>query len=360
MEKISLLKSPLKVMVLFLLVVYDFLIYVWKDMVLKYIKTIAIISIVYFNLRLTIPIITSTFEYWLMYFVWWFGLGVLSSIGLGTGLHTGVLFLFPHILKVELAAFNCEPTNFDSSVDTWNYNGGFVCIDNNNGVTLMALFFKIMLPCVIWGAGCAVGEIPPYWLSRAAKLAGIQNDELEEIKEKKNTNIIDKMGLWMINFIEKNGFWGLLLMASWPNMAFDLCGICCGYFLMPFQSFFLATFIGKALIKANMQGLFFLVLFNPNYLANFINIIDYLVPDVIDPCRILFGTCCHSYLYDALDMVKDQFIKGSVGVNDGEASYIKMIWEISQTILIGYFICSCVTQFAKSKYVELYKGEKLH
>ena len=32
--------------------------------------------------------------------VWWFGLGVLSSVGLGTGMHTGVLFVFPHIFKV--------------------------------------------------------------------------------------------------------------------------------------------------------------------------------------------------------------------------------------------------------------------
>ena len=33
--------------------------------------------------------------------MWWVGLGVLSSIGLGTGMHTGLLFLFPHILKVR-------------------------------------------------------------------------------------------------------------------------------------------------------------------------------------------------------------------------------------------------------------------
>ena len=36
------------------------------------------------------------------YAVWWIGLGVLSSIGLGTGMHSGLLFLFPHMLKVHL------------------------------------------------------------------------------------------------------------------------------------------------------------------------------------------------------------------------------------------------------------------
>jgi hypothetical protein len=37
---------------------------------------------------------------WTLYIVWWVGLGVLSSIGLGTGMHSGLLFLFPHMLKV--------------------------------------------------------------------------------------------------------------------------------------------------------------------------------------------------------------------------------------------------------------------
>ena len=39
-------------------------------------------------------------ELWAQYCVWWVGLGVLSSIGLGTGMHSGLLFLFPHMLKV--------------------------------------------------------------------------------------------------------------------------------------------------------------------------------------------------------------------------------------------------------------------
>ena len=39
-------------------------------------------------------------EFAVEYTVWWVGLGVLSSIGMGTGLQSGVLFLFPHIVKV--------------------------------------------------------------------------------------------------------------------------------------------------------------------------------------------------------------------------------------------------------------------
>jgi hypothetical protein len=38
-------------------------------------------------------------------FFWWFGTGVLSSVGLGTGMHTGVLFLFPHIFRVRTSLY---------------------------------------------------------------------------------------------------------------------------------------------------------------------------------------------------------------------------------------------------------------
>ncbi len=38
-----------------------------------------------------------------------------------------------------------------------------------------------------------------------------------------------------------------------PNPLFDLAGITCGHFLVPFWTFFGATVIGKALIKAHIQ-----------------------------------------------------------------------------------------------------------
>jgi hypothetical protein len=43
---------------------------------------------------------------------YWIILGIASSIGLGTGLHTFVLFLGPHIAEVTLAAFQCGHVNF--------------------------------------------------------------------------------------------------------------------------------------------------------------------------------------------------------------------------------------------------------
>jgi hypothetical protein len=51
----------------------------------------------------------------------------------------------------------------------------------------------------------------------------------------------------------RHGFWGIFLLAAWPNALFDLCGICCGHFLMPFWQFFGATLMGKALVKVTFS-----------------------------------------------------------------------------------------------------------
>ena len=39
--------------------------------------------------------------------IYWLVLGIASSVGLGTGLHTFILYLGPHIAKVALTAAVC-------------------------------------------------------------------------------------------------------------------------------------------------------------------------------------------------------------------------------------------------------------
>ena len=46
-------------------------------------------------------------EQYILWCLWWVGLGVLSSVGLGTGLHTFLLYLGPHIAAVTMAAYEC-------------------------------------------------------------------------------------------------------------------------------------------------------------------------------------------------------------------------------------------------------------
>lgn len=40
---------------------------------------------------------------------WWITLGILSSVGFGTGLHSGLMFLFPHVMNVVLTVRACDP-----------------------------------------------------------------------------------------------------------------------------------------------------------------------------------------------------------------------------------------------------------
>ncbi len=49
----------------------------------------------------------------IFWYLYWVALGIASSIGLGTGLHTFLLFLGPHIAKVTIVAFECGSTDFD-------------------------------------------------------------------------------------------------------------------------------------------------------------------------------------------------------------------------------------------------------
>lgn len=50
----------------------------------------------------------------LWFVVYWVGLGFLSAFGMGTGLHTFILYLGPHIASVTLAAYECNSLDFPS------------------------------------------------------------------------------------------------------------------------------------------------------------------------------------------------------------------------------------------------------
>lgn len=108
--------------------------------------------------------------------------------------------------------------------------GSWLCLQFNVCLTCVALLILLLL-----------------WL--AGKQTGIFGQ------------IVAAMQAWMMRVIQQHGFFGILLLASWPNAAFDLCGICCGAFLMPFWEFFGATLIGKGVIKVSGQSLFFVALF---------------------------------------------------------------------------------------------------
>jgi hypothetical protein len=218
------------------------------------------------------------------YAAWWLGLGVLSSIGLGTGIHSGLLFLFPHLLRVCLAAERCGHLAFDARADAWWRPNALRCEPapggGGGGVGFWSTLLKVLPTAVLWGVGTAAGEIPPYLVSYHAARAGKRSAEVEAMLRpagggKGGADTVDSGSgpaaaarrlaaaarEWTLRVVERHGFWGVLLLAAWPNAAFDLCGICCGTFLMPFWSFFGATLLGKGLLKVSGQAALLVALF---------------------------------------------------------------------------------------------------
>jgi len=121
--------------------------------------------------------------------LYWIFLGVLSSIGLGTGLHTFVLYLGPHIAKVTLVAHECL------SVDFLAYGEeSFICVTEGLGVpTFWQLLKKVQLDAFLWGVGTALGELPPYFVARTARLAGQDITEFNFSSLQSETGIFGRL-----------------------------------------------------------------------------------------------------------------------------------------------------------------------
>ena len=153
-----------------------------------------------------------------------------------------------------------------------------------------------------WGAGTALGELPPYFMARAARLtgkyrfvcckpiwlavSGVQDEDDEDLQEfqellesqekgesTSNLDLMTRGKLFMHDLVQRVGFFGILAAASIPNPLFDLAGITCGHFLVPFWTFFGATLIGKAVIKMHIQKVFIIFLFSKHHVAWLLEII---------------------------------------------------------------------------------------
>ncbi|KAG2195486.1 hypothetical protein INT47_012030 [Mucor saturninus] len=197
----------------------------------------------------------------------WFLLGVASSIAVGTGFHTFVLFLGPYIAEVTLAANACHSAQLlTRNPDSFRL---IDCIGENHFssfVTVWAVFRQVHWESFAWGAGTAFGELPPYFIARAVAESG------EKVHEKDNV---------VLQMIQKLGFFGIFLFASVPNPLFDLAGITCGHFKIPFSTFFGATFLGKACVKASIQSLLVILVFSHDTLNTVLQFIQPVIPDSV-------------------------------------------------------------------------------
>ncbi|EXC17574.1 hypothetical protein L484_012366 [Morus notabilis] len=293
--------------------------------------------------------------------LWWMALGVASSIGLvyarrakrgnvvgpgpedggqskivglvseegpsgdlsltckvGSGLHTFVLYLGPHIALFTIKAMKCGRVDLKSApYDTIQLKRGPSWLDKDCSefgpplfplvhglrVPLSSILPQVQVEAILWGVGTAIGELPPYFLSRAdffpsynnlksqdlydnvhllfdlllyeASISGNRVDAMEDLDDSSNEDNgfwathMRNIRRWLLSHSQHLNFITILILASIPNPLFDLAGIMCGQFGIPFWKFFLSTLIGKAIIKTHIQTVFIIAVCN-NQLLNWI------------------------------------------------------------------------------------------
>ncbi|KAJ0982302.1 hypothetical protein J5N97_010557 [Dioscorea zingiberensis] len=216
--------------------------------------------------------------------LWWLALGVASSIGLGSGLHTFVLYLGPHIALFTIKAMKCGRVDLKSApYDTIQLKKGPSWLEKDcfefgpplypsTPGSLVKIPVSILLPhvqleAVLWGIGTALGELPPYFISSAARMSGNKLDAMEELDTSSKDDgfvsaFLKQLKRWLLTHAQHLNFFTILILASVPNPLFDLAGIMCGQFGIPFWKFFLATLIGKAIIKTHIQTVFIICVCN--------------------------------------------------------------------------------------------------
>lgn len=217
-DDMTLLKSPLKTSLLFAHICARSTVEAARNHAYIAILLSAIAIAGYFDVQLrTLDLSGGSFDFRedfsIAGIMYWVGLGFLSSFGMGFGLHTFVLFLAPAIITHV------------------SHYPGHSILDNYREVWWWALS---------WGVGTAIGELPPYWAARAARLQNKRSAELdEEFASTADSGLVGRIKQRIQGM--RMGFFSICLFASVPNPLFDLAGLMCGHNLVPFGTFFGAT-----------------------------------------------------------------------------------------------------------------------
>jgi len=247
--------------------------------------------------------------------------------------------LGPHIAQTTLAASECNSLLFDTTGPN-----KFLCPDDPSILSLPAPTFwdvlaKVQLAAFLWGAGTALGELPPYFVALASHRSGKRVEDLDGPASGNRTNMMDSMKNLVVFFLDRFGFWAIVIFASVPNPLFDLAGLTCGHFGVPFWTFFGATFIGKAIVKAHLQTFVVIVMFNKNHLGEFINFVEWCIPQLAGKVRPYFEAQRHAYHSGA---------GGNV-----ERSPLARVWDIFLILMVSWFIKSIMESLVQERLADL-------
>ena len=263
--------------------------------------------------------------------IYWLFLGILSSIGLGSGINTGLLVLFPFVTKICITSISCGNTNFD----IYGTNA-FTCINKNIDVTpnILLILLKSLYATVFWGIGTALGEIPPYYIAYKHAISKKHKNINKYVDSLPINDFMKYSTLKIIDFLKKYSFKTILICASYPNLTFDACGIAAGLSLLPLKDFIIPTIIGKGFIKAPIQ-IFLIIYVLKNTIQD--KSIEY-IPDFIS-----------KYIKLLIQHEED----------DGSINYIMIVWTIIVSTIFIFFIKSIVETIAKEQLLKINEKEQL-
>lgn len=77
----------------------------------------------------------------------------------------------------------------------------------------------------MWGLGTAIGELPPYFVAKAASVAGNTNEEINELIDGSagnNGSLVGRTKLALFRFLKQNAFVAVTLAASVSYVALIL------------------------------------------------------------------------------------------------------------------------------------------
>lgn len=82
--------------------------------------------------------------------------------------------------KVTLVANECNslPVHVPNR---WSYQIFEECTkwEGVPTIGILSIYYSVIIEAFLWGIGTAIGELPPYFVARAASMAGETHEELE-------------------------------------------------------------------------------------------------------------------------------------------------------------------------------------
>lgn len=119
---VSLIRNPILCITTLFKIIFDLIVATPKFILSHYIlfTIIPAVALAFFNIdgpHAQYRMVTTEIFWFTM---WWVGLGIASSVGLGTGLHTFVLYLGPYMAKVAMVANECNRMP-DFIPNRWSY-----------------------------------------------------------------------------------------------------------------------------------------------------------------------------------------------------------------------------------------------